>query len=703
MPIIPQERRMPFEKKISGIEISNSILLVDPEPLVRESMQELLEEYPFHVYSAANTSQACRIFKNHPIAVVIVDSEGGAGEIRAMTGFIGKNSAETTLIVTTGDNEHECGDLLANGMVYDILRKPFDVAELVTTVNNALNHRKLWREKEEIHSKLAYSENRYRYLVQNSPDIIYMTDERGNFTFVNEAAERMLNAKCDELRNRHFSFIICEEDLQIAERPFLERRTGKRANSGVQLRVKRASNGTDGNGNDENYILVELKSTGIYNKPVLAPDKRYLGTMGIIRDISERTKLHNQLQQAERMKAVGTLSGGIAHDFNNLLMGIQGNASIMLMKTPPGDPNYQRLKHIEEFVQRGVQLTRQLLGFARGGKYDVQLLDLNVLIATTADMFGRTKKEIQIVYHLCPELWSIKADKTQVEQVLLNLFVNSWHAMPGGGWLILETDNVELSEEETKPFGLEPGKFVKASVSDTGIGMNAATQARVFEPFFTTKQVGQGTGLGLASVYGIIENHHGRISLWSAPGQGTRFDIMLPAFDKRPEMEKIEESELLKGSENILIVDDESMILETTRDLLLSLGYGVCTASSGNSALDLITRACMAKKNNGAGSSMFDLVILDMIMPQMSGEETFNRIREIEPGLKVLLSSGYSSDGQAEMLIKKGCCAFLQKPFSLTALSIMLREVFDKRTNSEATVGSEETDGSGRKRQLGQS
>jgi len=384
-------------------------------------------------------------------------------------------------------------------------------------------------------------------------------------------------------------------------------------------------------------------------------------------DITDRRKLEAQLLEAQKMKAIGTLAGGIAHDFNNILTGIQGHASLMLMDTDVHHPNYNRLSSIEDQVKSGAGLTRQLLDFARSGQYQIQPTDMNDVIKKTADMFGRTKKEITI-HHIYDEgLWLVAVDRGQIEQVLLNLYVNAWQAMPAGGDIFLELRNVVLDDASVKPHSAKAGNYVKISVTDTGIGMDRKTKSRIFEPFFTTKERGRGTGLGLATVYGIIKGHKGFITVYSEQGRGTTFVIYLPVSAGTMIREKTSFEEPLRGSGTVLIVDDEETILEVTRDLIGSLGYQVMTAKNGREAFKIY----MAEKDR------IDLVILDMIMPEMGGRETLKKLKEANPDVKVILSSGYSMNGQAASLMKEGCRAFVQKPYSLRDLSRKVKEVLD--------------------------
>jgi len=327
------------------------------------------------------------------------------------------------------------------------------------------------------------------------------------------------------------------------------------------------------------------------------------------------------------------------------------------------------LKMIEQSITRGAGLTRQLLGFARGGMYEIRPTDLNVLIRRTTEMFGRTKKEIQIHTTYQKNIWIVEGDPGQLEQVLLNLYVNAWQAMPSGGDLYLQTQNVTLDKKFVRAIDIKPGKYVKMSVIDNGVGMDETTQKRIFDPFFTTKKMGRGTGLGLASAYGIIKNHGGYIHVLSEKGEGTTFNIYLPVTKEKIVEVKKPSEKLLKGKETVLLVDDEDMILEVGNEMLAKMGYEVLTASSGKKALEIYR-----KKKDQIG-----IVILDMIMPEMGGGETYDRMKKINPRIRALLSSGYSINGQANEILKRGCNAFIQKPFSITTLSLKLREILDKK------------------------
>jgi CheY-like chemotaxis protein len=328
-------------------------------------------------------------------------------------------------------------------------------------------------------------------------------------------------------------------------------------------------------------------------------------------------------------------------------------------------PQYERLKTIEQHVRLGADLTKQLLGFARGGKYEAKTTDVNELVRNSSEMFGRTKKEIFIHSKYQEDLLPAELDRGQIEHVLLNLYLNAWQVMPDGGELFIETENVTLDEHYVKPYNVKPGKYVKISITDTGAGMDKATQQRIFEPFFTTKEMGRGTGLGLASAYGIVKNHGGHINVYSEKGEGTTFSIYLPASEKEiPEKMELTKS-VVKGTGTILLVDDEDMVIGVGEQMLKTLGYEVLLARSGREAIEIYTD----------NQEKVDMVILDMIMPGMGGGEACDRMKEISPDIKVLLSSGYSMDGQAAEILKRGCNGFIQKPFSVNELSEKIGEI----------------------------
>ena len=521
------------------------------------------------------------------------------------------------------------------------------------------------REREETEQALRESEARFRdlydkskreeelylSLLSASPDAIVVYDMEGRVIFFNPAFTTIFGWTLDELKGERIPFVpeAEREASWVIIQALIDHGT---ACSGFQSRRLTKSGAT---------IDVSISGARYHDA-----SGRPAGMLSILRDESETKKLEAQVQHGQRMESIGTLAGGIAHDFNNLLMGIQGRTSLMLADIEPDHIHEDHLRGIEDYVKTATDLTRQLLGFARGGKYEVKVLAPNSVIEKTASMFGRTHKEIDIRYDLEPGLWRIEADPPQMEQVLLNLFVNAWHAMPGGGELRLATRNREIAEEAAAGIGVSPGRYVLIHVADTGFGMDKDIMTRIFDPFFTTKERGRGTGLGLSSAYGIVRNHGGMITVESRLGEGASFHIYLPASDRIVTTDAQQKgATLVRGAGTILLVDDEQIILEVGSALLETLGYRVLTADSGRKALELYQRHLREIR----------AVILDMIMPEMAGGTVFDELKALDADVTVLLSSGYSINGQAQDILAKGCSGFIQKPFSLQTLSIKLAEI----------------------------
>ena len=516
-------------------------------------------------------------------------------------------------------------------------------------------------ERKSAQEALMESERRYRNILGSIAEGYFEVDLKGNFTFFNNRVCQIIGYERDALlgmNNRQYaSPQTARKMYHIFNRVF---RTGEPAKVTKYEIIRK----------DGTEKILEVSAS-----LMRGADDQPAGFSGIMRDVTsriqaekEKKRLESQVQHAQKMEAIGTLAGGIAHDFNNLLMGFQGNISLMKMDLTDEHPHQEFLNNMESYVKRGSELTRQILGFARGGKYQVKTTNLNVLINKNADMFSRARKEITIHKKFQKNLYTVDVDRGQIEQVLLNLFVNAWQAMPGGGNMYVETENINLQANDyDKPYAIDSGKYVRITVSDSGIGMDKKTQERIFEPFFTTKAFGRGTGLGLASAYGIIKNHNGIINVYSEKGHGTTFKIYLPASDKQIIAEKFKIEEARGGSETILLVDDEEMVADIGKDLLEKLGYTVLVAAGGAEAIKLFQRH----------REQIELVILDMIMPDMSGGETFSRMRAIKPNAKILLSSGYSLDSRASAIMKQGCNGFIQKPFNLKKISHKIREILD--------------------------
>jgi len=386
----------------------------------------------------------------------------------------------------------------------------------------------------------------------------------------------------------------------------------------------------------------------------------------VLRDITEFKRQERELERAHKMEAVSILSRSIAHELNELLMGVQGTASLVLAEIDNRHPVCEKLKRIERYIQRGHELTKQLLGFSAGGEYDTKPIDLNKLVEKSAKRFGSKIKEATIIKRLQADAWWGQVDAGQIEQVLLNIYLNAWQAMEDGGELNIETENVVFDEDYADFFGVDQGKYVKISVTDSGVGMDQTTQDSIFEPFFTTK--GSGTGLGLAFANRIVTNHGGIISVYSEKGHGTAVNVYLPAAGKTAIESKEVEDNVWMGTETILLVDDEKMILEVGQEMLKEMGYDVLAAGSGREALDVY-------RNN---QDKIALVILDMIMPGMGGGQVYDRLKEMDSDVKVLLASGYGVTSRITEILDRGCRGFMQKPFNMARLSQKTRDVLDE-------------------------
>jgi nitrogen-specific signal transduction histidine kinase/ActR/RegA family two-component response regulator len=390
----------------------------------------------------------------------------------------------------------------------------------------------------------------------------------------------------------------------------------------------------------------------------------------IIRDVTERKALERQLLQSKKMEAIGTLAGGIAHDFNNLLTVVLGFSDLLLVETDERDPSYADIQKINQAARSGADLVKRILAFSKKAETYPRPLDLNSEIEQIKELLIRTiPKMIEIKLMLSDDLATVNADPTQVEQVLMNLAVNARDAMPGGGKLTIETQNVSLDEEYRRMhLGARPGDYVMLSVSDTGHGMDREALNRIFEPFYTTKGTGKGTGLGLAVVYGIVKQHGGYINCYSEPGVGTTFKIYLPVIQIEAESKTaLDKATLAGGTETVLLVDDEESIRDLGKRILERSGYTVLTAGNAKEALGIYTK----------DRDKISLVILDLIMPEMGGKQCLEELLRINPQAKVLIATGLAANGLTREAIDMGGKGLVGKPYNVEEMLRAVRKVLD--------------------------
>ncbi len=524
------------------------------------------------------------------------------------------------------------------------------------TANEEL--RRQIEERKRVEKALRESEYRYRSVSRDMPAMVCRFLPDGSLTFANLRFKNHFSISGDSLLDTNiFAFFSKKEQQRMKNRLFhlspekpMETYEQHTVDETGEIRWWQW---TDRALFDEGDAPMEYQSVSI--------------------DITEKKSVEGKLQQAQKMEAVGTLAGGIAHDFNNLLMGIQGNLSLMFLDVDKHHPLYENIRSIEQLVESGANLTRQLLGFARGGKYVVKAVNINDVVSETASLFGRTRKSIRIHETYEPNIHMIAADRGQIEQVLINLYLNAWQAMSEKGDLYLRTENVTIDEKFVKPFEIQYGQYVRVSVTDTGKGIDPEIAHRIFDPFFTTKDFGCGSGLGLASVFGIVKNHGGIVDFESHQGRGTTFSVYLPLTDESGGTPRPKQKKILKGPETVLLVDDEPYVLQVGEKMLEKMGYTVLTACCGKEAVRIFADTY----------HRIDLVILDMIMPDIGGEEVFDRMRKIKKDIKVLLASGYSM-GDAANIIERGCEGFIQKPFGMEQFSHAVRKVIDKKHRKSA-------------------
>lgn len=636
-------------------------IVVDNDPVMLKWMTQFLEKEGYQVLTGKNGLEALNILRNCKPDIVFADLIMPNIDGEKLCQVIRKDPLlkDVFLVVFSAAASEESLHLYETGADVCIAKSSYD--KMAKQIRKVLEeyHRKTLQAPtksildfanafpRQITRELLNSRKHFELILRSMEEGILEITSKGEIIYSNPSALSLIGLPEEKVLTSNFIHLFQESDKEEIKRYLSALKT-----NGGRIRIESP---------------FQMKGKQVSLTLLSIPDEENPTVLVLMKDVSERRKMEAQLLQAQKMEAIGTLAGGIAHDFNNLLMVIQGNVSLMLLDLEPSHPHYEMLKAIEKKVQSGSKLTSQLLGYARKGRYEVKPIMLNQLVKETSETFGRTRKNIVLHFDLAKDLHTVEADPGQMEQVLMNLLVNAADAMPLGGELFLRTANATHRDIEGEVYEVTPGDYVLLSVRDTGIGMDQKTMERIFDPFFTTKGLGRGTGLGLASVYGIVKGHRGYINVQSELGKGSTFSIYLPASPEKVETQAPVLERIVKGQGTILLVDDEEYILEVGEKILKMLGYHVLLAENGEKAMTLYE----------THRDRIDLVILDLIMPYKGGEEVFDLLRKINPDVKVLLSSGYSMDGQAREIMKRGCKGFIQKPFSIQELSQRVKEILE--------------------------
>ncbi|GEM_PF-3543073 len=495
---------------------------------------------------------------------------------------------------------------------------------------------------------------RLGYVMDNVREIIFQTDKEGRATFFNAAATVALGGKPGDLLGKPLEDCIEAEDRAGFRRNFAAALAGENASCELRFQTPRGAR------------LVTL-TLGAWRDASGA----VLGAQGLAQDVTEQRETQRQLMQAQKMDSLGALAGGVAHDFNNLLTALSGYNSLMLSRCEPNHPWRKGLETMDTSIERMAGLTKQLLAFSRKSVGKITPTDLNKIVHEVHAILSRSvDRNIVFTLDTAKDLPNVEADPTQLNQLLMNLCINARDAMPEGGTITIQTREIVLHENSSqRPSDLKAGSDVLLRVADTGKGIAKEIQHRVFEPFFTTKPIGKGTGLGLSLVFGIVQAHRGHINFTSHPGKGTTFTIMLPASAKpaATAIEAAAPAEPTGGGETILLVDDEEILLDLGRDILQNYGYKVLTTANPLEAVEIYRARCKE----------ISLVVTDIMMPQMTARELYPQLKDINPAVKVLLSSGYSSDGVAQSIIEQGACGFLSKPYRIKEIASTIRNALD--------------------------
>jgi len=528
-------------------------------------------------------------------------------------------------------------------------------------VKEALNQDLLQRtlryaiERNRAENSVRQWEKRFEDLFDNTKDILFTMTLEGNVTSLNKTAEEVIGWPRSEVLEKNIKDFVAPEHASLCNK-VMRSIVSEAPLQHFEIAMLRK---------DARKVLLEVSAH------LIRSHGRKDCIQGIARDVTERRQLENMVRQSQKLEAIGRLSGGLAHDFNNLLCVINGHTELLTEVLQPGDAGMRSVTQIRKAADSAAALTRQLLAFSRRQVFHPQIVDINAIVMETERLLARLIDEhIEFYTALDPALGRVMVDPVQVEQVIINLVLNARDAMPEGGKLTIETSNLDLEEDpESKIPQIPAGKYVLLALTDTGCGMDEETQSRIFEPFYTTKEMGKGTGLGLATVYGIVKQSGGFIWVYSEESRGTTFKVYLPRVD-RPltDARPGRQLEISRGTETILVVEDAEPLRALTKEFLTASGYTVLEAANGDEAIHI------AQSHFGT----IDLLLTDVVMPRMGGKPLVEQMGQIRPHTRVLYMSGYPNDGIAQAGILANGVALLEKPFTREILSKRVRQVLDE-------------------------
>jgi PAS domain S-box-containing protein len=614
----------------------------------REAMAESLDRSPFDLVISDYRMPRFRA----PEALALWKKRGLDSPFIVVSGTIGEEHAVEVL--KAGARDFFLKDRLSR--LGSAVERELREAEGRRTLRRAE------REREEALQGLRRSERLFHDLFESAPDATVIIEAQGMIRAASRQTARLFGYEREKLNGQPVEVLV-SAPARAALRQLRE--------EFVKSPVPRLM------GADEQSLLALRKDGSTFPVEIsLSPMTTEPGVViAAIRDITDRRRLEEHLRQAQKIEAVGRLAGGIAHDFNNILGVILGQSQIMLRGMPPDHPLRARVEQILSASERAAGLTRQLLAFSRKQVFEMRVLDLNEIVEGLKSMLGRLLGEdVELTFRRGQDLGRIRADPTQIEQILMNLAVNARDAMPGGGRLAVETSDAEMDEDYARIHaGAVAGRYVCLAVSDTGQGMTREVQARVFEPFFTTKEPGKGTGLGLSTVYGIVKQSDGFIYVYSEPGQGTTFKIYLPRVEAAADR-PVALAPATGGTETVLLVEDEESLRELIGEILEANGYEVLVAEDPAKAIEA------AERHQG----VIHLLLTDVVMPGMNGRELALRVKERRPAIRVLYMSGYTEDTIAHRGVLETGALLISKPFTQDALTRKLREALGPRPPEQA-------------------